>query len=201
MRLRVSKNRSRNRTETYAAIPAAIAAGQGLPADAVAEVAGEVGDLVDARGEDDRRREQEREAGRVLVVETAREAGDHRDARPADPREQRADLRDADEAGFLDVQRVGAPADLALAVRGRVRLDEAPDRGPPAEPLAEQQDQAVDGEEDGGGLGLRERASAGCARARGRRCRPGSSRSRAARPCARRPSRCGASATSGRSRR
>ena len=42
------------------------------PRIAVAEVTGEVGELVDAGREDDRRREQEREARRVLVVETAR---------------------------------------------------------------------------------------------------------------------------------
>ena len=47
------------------------AADERLAADPVAEVAGEVGQLVDAGGEDDRRREQEREACRVFVVEAA----------------------------------------------------------------------------------------------------------------------------------
>ena len=87
-------------------------------ADAVTEVTGEVGHLVDARGEDDRRGEQERESSGVLVVESSHESGDHGDTRAADPGEQRADLCDADRAGFLEAECVEPPADLALAVCG-----------------------------------------------------------------------------------
>ena len=72
------------------------AADEGLAADAVAEGAEQVGELVDAGGEDDRRGQQEREAGGVLVVEAAGEAADHGDAGAADPGEQRGDLGDAD---------------------------------------------------------------------------------------------------------
>ena len=70
----------------------------------------EVGDLVDTRGEDDRRREQEREPRRVLVVEPAHETADHRDAGPADPGEQGADLGEADEYRLGVVQRLDTPA-------------------------------------------------------------------------------------------
>ena len=124
MRLRVSKKRMRNRTDDVGGEAGEDAADERLAADAVAEVAGEVGNLVDAGGEDDRRREQEREAGRVFVVEPADQAGDHRDAGATDAGEQRADLGDADRAGFFEVEGVESAAFLAFAVGGRVFGDE-----------------------------------------------------------------------------
>src|SRR5438477_12894262 len=53
---------------------------ESLAAYTVAEVAEEVGDLVEPCGRDDRGGEQEREAGGVFVVHTASEPGDHGDA-------------------------------------------------------------------------------------------------------------------------
>ena len=61
--------------------------------------AGEVADLEHARREDDRRREQEREAGRVLVGELREQARADRGAGAADPGQQREDLRGADQHG------------------------------------------------------------------------------------------------------
>ena len=94
-----------------------------LAADAVAVGAEQVGELVDAGGEDDRRREQEREPRRVLVVEAAGEAGDHRDPGAADPGEQRADLGDADDDRLPELEGVEAPTRLArVSSRGRRRV-------------------------------------------------------------------------------
>src|SRR4051794_23045946 len=63
-----------------------------LAVDVRAGRAREGGELEDARREDDRGREQEGEAGGVLVVQAAPKPADHRHARAADPGEQREDL-------------------------------------------------------------------------------------------------------------
>ncbi len=81
-----------------------------LTPNAVTEMPGEVGDLVDARAENDGRREQEREPGRVFVVETTHETADHRDAGATDAGEQRSDLREADEQRFPVGERFDASA-------------------------------------------------------------------------------------------
>ena len=65
---------------------AATQADERLAAHAVAEMPEQIGQLDEAGGEDDRRRQQEREAGRVAVVQAAREAGAHRHAVAADAR-------------------------------------------------------------------------------------------------------------------
>ena len=131
------------------------------------------------------RREQEREAGGILVVEPAPQPADHRDARAADAREQREDLQQADgeavavgDAGDAQVGR--AAASTSSAERGRrrraaaaaaalrrapppatpARGSAAPRRrrllGAPARALAGEQDQAVDEQEDAGGERLGE---------------------------------------------
>src|SRR5438552_12747503 len=103
---------------------------ESLAAYTVAEVAEEVRDLVEPSGGDDRRGEQEREAGGVFVVHTASEPGDHGDARPADPGEQRGGRRNADDARFFEVESVEAPSRLGVrwlrvGVDGLTRRDPA----------------------------------------------------------------------------
>src|SRR5262249_2768047 len=56
------------------------AADKDLAANAVTLVAGEVGEFVDAGGEDDRGGEHEGEASGVFVVESTQEPGDHGDS-------------------------------------------------------------------------------------------------------------------------
>ena len=67
-------------------MPQMIAADGDLAVDVVPRGADEARELEHAGGEDDRRREQEREARGVLVGEPAPQAADHRDARAADAR-------------------------------------------------------------------------------------------------------------------
>ena len=135
-------------------MPGHDAAGQHLAPDPVAEVAGEVGHLVDAGGEDHRGGQQEGELGRVLVVEAADQAGDHGDAGPADPGEQGQRLARADDPGLPVLKGVEA---AAVPVGVEALLDgQGPDLGAPPDPFAGQQDQPVDGEEDGGGQRLGE---------------------------------------------
>ncbi len=127
-----------------------------LAADAVAEVPEQVGELDEAGGEDDRRGQQEREAGRVAVVEAARQARAHRHAVAADAGDQRRRLRRADHERLAVLERVQlAPA---------VGLRALPDRQfahlrAAAEALGGEQHEAVDHQEDRGHLGLgRQRA-------------------------------------------
>ena len=56
--------------------------------------------MENAGRQDHRRREQEREPGRVLAGQPAEHAGHHRDAVAADAREQSENLRGADQQGF-----------------------------------------------------------------------------------------------------
>ena len=58
-----------------------------------------------AGGEDDRRRQQEREACRVAVVEAARKTGAHRHAVAADPGDERGRLRHADDQRLAVLER------------------------------------------------------------------------------------------------
>src|SRR5262249_30231653 len=67
-----------------------------LAADAVALAAEELGELERRGGADDRRREQEREAGRVLVREADEQAAAHGRSRARETRDQRERLRGAD---------------------------------------------------------------------------------------------------------
>src|SRR5438105_7029641 len=78
----------------------------GLTPHSVAEVTEEVRQLDETGPEDDRRSQQEREAGGVLMVEASGQAGDHGDARAADAGEQGADLRHADGDRLSEVERV-----------------------------------------------------------------------------------------------
>src|SRR5664280_1408992 len=128
------------------------APGEDLRADAVAVVAEQVGQLVDARGQDDRRREEEREAGRVFVVEATHESRHHRDSRAADARQERERLGEADRPRDPEPQVV-EPA----AVRGRLPTPRCHGTLRPApNPLAAQQDHAIHDEEARGGERLRE---------------------------------------------
>src|SRR2546429_2637 len=79
---------------------------RGLAAHAVPLVADELRQLEDGRGADDRRREEEREPGRVLVREADDQAAAHRRARAREAGHERDRLRGADQEG-------AAPADLA----------------------------------------------------------------------------------------
>jgi two-component system, OmpR family, sensor kinase len=75
-----------------------------LAVDVVARRARQGGELQHARGEDHRGGEQEREAGGVLVAEAAPETAHHRHAGAADAREQREDLRAADDQAVAPAQ-------------------------------------------------------------------------------------------------
>ena len=79
----------------------------------------------------------------VLVVEAAEQAGHHGGARPADAGEQGGDLRAADDHALAVLERVERAVRVALG-------------GAAPHLLAAEEDQAVDGEEDGGGHRLRE---------------------------------------------
>src|SRR5579871_691397 len=73
-----------------------------LAADARAERPGEVGDLEHAGREDHWSGQQERVAHRVLAGYAAQHSGHRDDAVPADARQQRADLRRAEQHGLAE---------------------------------------------------------------------------------------------------
>ena len=126
-------------------------ADQDLAPDVFAVVAGKIRKLVDTGREDDRRREEKREAGGVLVIQTANEPCDHRDAGATDPGEQRERLRDSDDAGFLEVERRELATFFDIgATGGGVRTGKLAHLGASADALTTKEDQAVDREEYGG---------------------------------------------------
>ena len=130
---------------------AAQARDQRLAADAVAEVAEQVGQLEETRGQDDRRGEQERETRRVAVVQAPRETGPHRHPVATDARHQRRRLGDAYDQRLAELERVQlAPAVGlgALAQRQFAHL------GGAAEALGRDQQHAVDHQEDRSDLRL-----------------------------------------------
>src|SRR5579862_205654 len=114
-------------------------ADEGGPADAVALRAGEVRELERRGGADDRRCEQEREPGRVLVREADEEAAAHGRAGTGEARDERDRLRRPDERRVAPADR---PRDARVVVRVR-------DRSAAAEDLGTEQDEAVAREEDG----------------------------------------------------
>ena len=82
-------------------------------------VGDQVGDLEHAGGQDDRRRQQEREPGRVLPGQAAEHARDHGDAVAADASQQGEDLRGADDQGLEVVQLGQPPVGMRTARRAR----------------------------------------------------------------------------------
>ena len=128
---------------------------RGAP-DAVAVGAGQVRDLVQACGEDDRRRQQEPQPGRVVVIEPAGEPGGHDHAVAADPGDQGGRLSNADDPSLAILERFESSAAVGLhplAARERTDLRAF------AQSLGADQDQAVHDEEDRGDLGFRGRHS------------------------------------------
>lgn len=67
-----------------------------------------------------------------------------------------APICDPDHARLFDIQRVETPSGLAVALRLRVRGEERAHRGSTARTLADEEDDAVDGEEDRSRERLRE---------------------------------------------
>ena len=118
-------------------------------AHAVSVGAQEHRDLQHGRGADDRRREQEREPGRVLVREPDQEAAAHRRARAREARDER------DRLGGAHADRLppaGALGDVAVAVGVAVGLA----RCAPPQPLGAVEHDAVQDQEERRRLGRRE---------------------------------------------
>src|SRR5205085_2573017 len=101
----------------------------------------EVRELVDARRQDYRGGEQEREARGVLVVHPTNQPRDHRYPGAAYPRKEREDLRGADDGRFVEPERLETSRRAAIigASRGARR---GPSFGAPPIRLPDQQDEA-----------------------------------------------------------
>ena len=110
VRVRVWNQRTRNRTDRYAAIPQTMTPRTAWPWMCAAGRAEQRGNLEYAGRQDDRGGQQEGEAGRVFVVQAAPQPAGHGDPGPADPREQREDLRRPDQRAG----RVGEPRDTGV---------------------------------------------------------------------------------------
>jgi len=121
--------------------------GDGLTADAVTEWAGEVGELEDARSQDDGGGQQEGVAGRVLVVHTPQQSGAHDHAVAADPGDQPRRLSQAHRPGLAQLEGVQAPKAL---LRGAFAQGHGSHVRAAAQPFGGDQDKAVDDQEDGG---------------------------------------------------
>ena len=124
----VSKYFIRKRTDSHAVRPAQSAADQRLAAHAVPVEPARSGSLSSAAGADDRRRQQEGEARRVLVGEADEQAAAHRGARPREPRDQRQGLSRTDDERLRPPDLLGH-ALVSHPVLGLGR------RRPPAQPL------------------------------------------------------------------
>ena len=123
-------------------------------ADAGPLGAGQVRELVEAGEQDRRRRQQEREMGRVGVVQATGQPRGHAHAVTGDPRDQGGRLADADHRRLAVLERRQSPGALAvqpLALGQRVNLGAAPVF------LGVEQDAAVDHQEDRRRQGLGER--------------------------------------------
>ena len=144
------------------------------------------------RGRDDRRREQEREPGRVLVRQPGEQAAAHRRAGAREAWNEREGLRRADEERASPGDRPG-DARVVFLVDGR---------RPPAQQLGAVEQEPVRGQEDRRRLRRGEDLAQGSARAAARGCRPGSCRRRAASRASRRcrSGRCRGRAATGRAR-
>ncbi len=101
VRVLVRKYRDRKTTANRDEAAAAMLPAMTWPRMPCAERAGQVAELEQPGGQDDRRGQQERETQRVLVAEPAHQAAGHGDPLAADPRQQGQDLRGADPQGGL----------------------------------------------------------------------------------------------------
>ena len=115
--VRVLKYRVKNATANKAATKAHTAPTRAWARTPSPSGPEQVGDLDDPCEKDHRRCEQERETGRVLVVESPDQARDDRDAGPADTSEQRQHLSSSDYRRFFEVKLLAWSRD-GVVVRG-----------------------------------------------------------------------------------